>query len=425
MQRASVGLVVALFARSAQADDGNVRAYLVGGRAGGMGGAFTALADDPSGPFYNPAGIAHVSRSQVSLSASLFGVLSGSIDEALGRDADLTYQNVQTFPIQTSGIYKLGPEPAQQSRHALAISVFVPNSTFIDDRADIARTDNAVFYSNQDNTVWAGATYARRFGDVELGVSAYGLLETHISELDLSVLNPVDASRFANVFSRRDELKVGVVGALGMRWDVSRELSLGVSVFSPAFGVYDQRKEYVRLLAGPGDGIPTSVAVSADDLHSAPTLPLRLQGGIAWTSGSITLAGDVMVLASREVRNDSDRAFEGLDLWIKRNTVVNAAAGVELLLTPTLPVRAGLWTDFSAADAPTPDGPDNTTTLDRIGASMSLGLRGEHTESSLNLNAAYAFGHSLVPNELDFSRLETTDEYQLGLYTVLATSFQF
>src|SRR5688500_10444496 len=123
MQRAPLGLVVALFDRSAQADDSNVRAYLVRGRAVGMGGAFTEPADDTSGLFYNPDGIAHVSRSQVSLSASLFGVLSGSIDEALGRDADLSYQNLQTFPIQTSGIYKLGPEPPEQSPHALAFSV--------------------------------------------------------------------------------------------------------------------------------------------------------------------------------------------------------------------------------------------------------------------------------------------------------------
>ncbi len=41
---------------AAHADDSNFRPYLVGARAAGIGGAFTALADDGSGSYYNPGG---------------------------------------------------------------------------------------------------------------------------------------------------------------------------------------------------------------------------------------------------------------------------------------------------------------------------------------------------------------------------------
>ena len=36
--------------------------YAVGERAGGMGGAFTALADEATGAYYNPAGILDAPR---------------------------------------------------------------------------------------------------------------------------------------------------------------------------------------------------------------------------------------------------------------------------------------------------------------------------------------------------------------------------
>jgi len=50
-----VALLLAGAAARAQGIESNFRPYLVGGRAAGMGGAFTALADDGSGGYYNPA----------------------------------------------------------------------------------------------------------------------------------------------------------------------------------------------------------------------------------------------------------------------------------------------------------------------------------------------------------------------------------
>ena len=44
----------------ALADDGHYQNFLVGERAAGMGGAFTAIANDPSGTYYNPAGLVDI-----------------------------------------------------------------------------------------------------------------------------------------------------------------------------------------------------------------------------------------------------------------------------------------------------------------------------------------------------------------------------
>ena len=63
-----------VFSGAARADDGRYQEYPVGSRAMALGGAFVALSDDPSGLFYNPAGVCDTHRLNVSVSASLYGI---------------------------------------------------------------------------------------------------------------------------------------------------------------------------------------------------------------------------------------------------------------------------------------------------------------------------------------------------------------
>ena len=54
--------------RAVQADDTHYQDYPLGGRAVGLGGAFVALGDDPSGIMYNPAGIVDATKTSVQIS---------------------------------------------------------------------------------------------------------------------------------------------------------------------------------------------------------------------------------------------------------------------------------------------------------------------------------------------------------------------
>ena len=73
----AVGLLAALAActvsHTASATDGRYREYVVGERAGGMGGAAIAVASDVDAIYYNPAGLAHSQGDSISLSANLYG----------------------------------------------------------------------------------------------------------------------------------------------------------------------------------------------------------------------------------------------------------------------------------------------------------------------------------------------------------------
>src|SRR5205085_928366 len=70
----AIVLALLLCALPARADDSRYQDYPVGSRALALGGAFVALSDDPSGLYYNPAGICDSRRLNVSVSASLYGI---------------------------------------------------------------------------------------------------------------------------------------------------------------------------------------------------------------------------------------------------------------------------------------------------------------------------------------------------------------
>lgn len=67
---------------SAYADSNHYVNMLVGDRDAGMAGAYTAVADDPSGLYYNPAGVVYAPGSS----------LSGSMNSY--QQSSITYKNV-------------------------------------------------------------------------------------------------------------------------------------------------------------------------------------------------------------------------------------------------------------------------------------------------------------------------------------------
>ena len=65
-------LVVGFPNEDGWADDQHYVNVLVGDRSGALGGAYTALADDPSGCYYNPAGLAFAPYQSFSASMNVF-----------------------------------------------------------------------------------------------------------------------------------------------------------------------------------------------------------------------------------------------------------------------------------------------------------------------------------------------------------------
>jgi len=414
-----------LAAAPAAADTSNFRPYLVGARAAGMGGAFTALADDGAGPWYNPAGIGFVEKSQVSLTGSAYGLATGSFKDALGDGRTFRYSSFDSFPTSTTAVWRLA-DPAPGEAQVVSVGVYLPDGYSADDRDRLDSAQNAFFFTSKQQTLWFNATWARRFQGLSFGVALYGLLRTELDSTDLTVVAPGDPTQFVTLTQRVDSTSYGGVAAVGVRWDPSAGLHLGLAATTPALGT-GSRRIFARAVAAPGTSAPGEPAlvsvVNEDGLHASPTEPGRLQGGVAWTSGPLTLSADLIWRLPRTVVDDGGRAAEGLARTVKQLGTLDASAGVEWMAAGRFPLRAGLFTDRAAS--PGRLGLVNTGKIDRYGASAAAGLKTENSATSVGLNVSYGRGTDLVPDNLDFARPKATTATQRLLYVFLASTYQF
>ena len=103
---------------------------------------------------------------------------------------------------------------------------------------------------------------------------------------------------------------------------------LGLSLFTPAVG-WGSRSSFARIAASNGT-TAGAAAQDVDNLHASPTEPLRVQAGVAWTNGPLTVAGDLMLLGPRHLIDDPDQTPNSLEREIIRNVVVNVSGSVQL-----------------------------------------------------------------------------------------------
>jgi long-chain fatty acid transport protein len=416
-------LVTAASAR-AQGIESNYRPYLVGGRAAGLGGAFTALADDGSGAYYNPGGLAFVRASSLSFSLNAYGLIGGRVKDALGDGHDFPYQDLNIVPVATSGIKKLG-EPELEtgvSKHTVFFSVFIPDSLYTDDRDQLGDSANAYFSQRSNQTLWVGGGYAHRLGRVGIGLGGYVLIGTLSRFLDLDVIAP-DGKSFV-ILSERDDLStVGFVASIGVRWDVTDQLHLGLSVFTPDWGG-GSRRSFVRVGAAvDGDGAAAG-ARQSDNLAATPSLPYRVQAGVAWEVGRWTLAGDLILLGPRHTHDNPELASEGLDYQVIRHPVLNVSVGAELALGGGFAIRTGFFTDFASSD-PTRVDVDNTSHVNHYGLSLSGGLHTDHVRTDVGFTGWWGKGTDVIPKNLTFPPSARTDAKEYGLFVFLATAYDF
>jgi len=68
--------------------------FLIGERAAAMGGAYTAISNDPTGLFYNPGGIVFSNDKEISLSTVGYYVHSETVNSIYGiKNYDGTQKN--------------------------------------------------------------------------------------------------------------------------------------------------------------------------------------------------------------------------------------------------------------------------------------------------------------------------------------------
>jgi hypothetical protein len=423
-------LCVLLWSLSVRADPFHHQPVPLGERALGMGGAFTGVANEPSAAYYNPAGLVRLEDTTLSAGLTLTAFDRVTLDSGyrtrVGR-ADLKHHGRPSLPLFVSLVKQVGPrDENRRRRHAVAMSTFTLAQRRLDFDAKLERLDEDgrtvvdTFYVTQENTSrWHGVSYAYRLSqEFSFGVSVFVTFSrmSHVEErVNLSFLSDGGSSMGTEPESRLESRRTSfdVINSVSRfaALYVVPHYRLGLTVQPPSFQVRGSSRLRDRelLTNARGDESAGSFVEVSDRAVARDPIPWEVRvGGAYEPTADLTLALDVstygpngsrehpiVAIGPRNVDPESGRAARPGDLALERwyrVMTANVSIGTEYIMYDALVLRAGLFSDLSAA----PNLPRTSTVyrpadVHRVGATLSFGIVSAGYDVSLG--AVGKFGH--------------------------------
>ncbi|MFO0714754.1 MAG: hypothetical protein U0353_33245, partial [Sandaracinus sp.] len=366
---AFVGAALAMAPALAHA--GNEEGVLVGNEAAMSAGAVTACIDDGTAVWFNPAGLANITRTQVDASGSASQLRLAETPELLssasGASADGGYYELNGIPSAVTGARELEPGLVA------AFGIFVPSLVGHTDRVrlDDASTGTPTTFQlvQQENVQQYYGGIALGYAasqTVRLGITAFGLYR-QASTVSQFFGGASGASAFVEGDSSLSVLQsAGVALAVGLQWEMIPGLSLGVSLRSPALQLGVLRRSTSVHISATRDTVTFS---PGDDMGLVPRVdlvtPAQLRVGLVYRldRGWVSIDADV------------SHELESAELGIDRRWLVNVRVGGRYEVDPGVSVGGGLFTDLSPIDQIHNYG---ETRIDFMGGSLGFELHTPH-----------------------------------------------
>ncbi|MCC6559060.1 MAG: hypothetical protein IT372_39555 [Polyangiaceae bacterium] len=376
----------------------NGQQYLLGSRAAGMGGAYTALACDEAALHYNPGALGCASSSRLELAANAYVIQRLSVPDAYGAGQDVSATTFHAVPSIVGGVRILSDgEASGAGRWVFGLSVSVPQSIALKIRPVSPTSPNFVSSSIRDDlTIGEIGIGYQVSPELGIGLSIGGALRTVESTSHELLVQPTDLFvNFDHYVNEEEALAIGARAKLGVRWTPIDPLSLGLTVTSPtlhAYGLYEQSITESAAFEGAADAIPDRFRASSE-----VGLPLRIAIGGAYALPGFTASLDLSLSFPRDIRTAFDLEaieVEGIqpltdleDDVLHRGFQPNANLGVEIALGETKVIDLGLFTDMSAVSDE-----DRDAGQDRVhmfGGSAALGLLGKQARGWFGVSFSY------------------------------------
>lgn len=385
--------------QSAHAGFANHNSMMLGDRAGGMGGAFTALTSDPAASaFYNPAGLARLEGSSLSTSVNLFNKYDvnygehGKIDESVFR---INKGSIVSIP-SASGIF------SSFRSFTAGLSIVIPDYQVFGGDVHREGTDESTFLRIDDRSLWIGGAFAFNTSDEHaFGLTIYytsqsysrSLMNRYPDGADIVVLNE------EKTFSQNS-----IVYILGYYYEFSPNITFGASYRLRSVPVAGSGN-YLRSQIGTVSGAQPIVTDSRLDITTE--IPEKLALGVAYSRPKdVTYSFDIIRYGTASY---SDMSVHGDR--IQHEEVLNYALGFEKYFEPWLALRLGLFTDESSSPK-IPESPDRRYQdhVDKFGFSANLGLHTtEHTIISLGGYYVGGVGYASEKIGPNFERIEKSE----------------
>lgn len=415
----------------AWADDTQYQPFPIGGRALGMGGAFTAIADDASAIHYNPAGIVDAKSPSLDISTNLYGLQIAVGDNLLSSFADTitdfnkVFAELQIIPTTAGFVKAFGEKDGEgRYRHAFALGALVPayKSVDIDTKSapDAAGRVQTYRRSSLDRTLVGQMAYALRFDKRWRFGATLGFEYRHLSDREeteaSSPATPAGNARFARGDSALSITTVALVLSVGALVSLPEGFSAGVSLNLPSVPVWGSA--VARVSRSLADGEPPRTELVEDkaenlDAKSGGGASLRFgvakvfSPGVEPTIGSLDLslyAPRHYALLSLPGGDRPVRRSLTINTDVERRWVANLNLGVEHWLSPDWTLSGGLFTNFSSA--PSIDDAEGKTRaadalpdVDTFGGTFALGWLGAHTLTTMGLELSYGTGKDVIADD--------------------------
>ena len=397
----------------------NAQSVPVGGRAAGMGGAYTALACDEGALHYNPASLSCAAASHLELTANAYVLQGQRATGALGPGANISAITYHSIPSIVGAVRILSEGSSRTffdtypERLTFGFTVSVPRTVAL--RAEPPKPEErnyASFSIREDLTVGDLGLGYQFNKEISIGVALGGVLRT--SERHESWLlvrdqpSPCSGGGSCNDFvtySRdRSSLAVGARVKVGALVRPYKNLSFGLVLTAPSVHIYGSAKESSTFSRGDSSGygaVPMRTTGA-----SAVGLPARVALGFAYVRRRYTFSSDVSVNFPHTVRLAYDMtasAINGLeapppvgDITMHPGVQPNLNLGASVPFGTTKEVNIGFFTDLSSVSQQDVDNL-GLSRVNMFGSSLTVGLLGKQSRAWIGASGEIGHTTSKVP----------------------------
>ncbi len=318
----------------AYGDDTHYNNILVGERASGLGGAYTAVSDDPSGLYYNPAGIVYAGSRNFSASVNAYHTTEVRYKSVIGGE-DWVRTSSHLLP---NFFGATQPMMGGMAGFSYAVTESgIEDQDFTVDNPSNSVTQFTMNLNIRDTTYKIGPSYARQLTDSwSVGLTLYAHIRD-FKTINNQWFSMTDGSDYwYNSYMESSE--TGIDPVLGTMWSPIDKVSLGLSIrqttiLDSSWAV--QSTSVDEAAVAPAAVFNAPVSYKGNDKRQHP-LVTSLGFGY-FPSNKLLLSADFKHYT----------ATEAVGPFPAREATWNAACGVEYFPNGALALRGGLFTNRS------------------------------------------------------------------------------
>lgn len=372
-------IAILLFPALALGDDSHYTNILVGDRAGALAGAYAAVSDDPSGMYYNPAGIAFDAGNNLSLSVNGYTSTSKEYKGAIGG-RDWLRKSSGIVPnffgmLSSWGKIKMGLSyaiPDQITENQYETLFDLPSGT-----PGLSVSKFMINHKLEDKTYHFGPSFAAEVSpNLSIGLTLYMHYRyTDYTSNQMAWFSNGKTDWF-NSYMNSEEW--GVRPILGLMWRQPSKFSLGLAV-SRVFAFRSETKLQMTEKE-MDDKMEIFDPPNSSDKRNYP-YQIRL-GGAFFPSPDLLITADIMYFTPTDYDLfGNKRSFDA---------VVNGALGSEYRLGKDLALRAGIFSNRSSTPEIKGTKGENGEKVDIYGGSLALCFYTGKT--SISVGGNYSMG---------------------------------